>query len=143
MIIRPARATDQPTIKKIVRQADINPMNLDWRHFLVAEENDAIIGIGQVKQHGDGSRELASIATIPARRKQGIARAIIEALLARETGTLYLTCREQLEPFYARFGFRKIARDQMPPYFRRLIRIVNIVAPVLRGVRIIVMKREI
>ncbi|MBI5651006.1 MAG: GNAT family N-acetyltransferase, partial [Chloroflexi bacterium] len=92
--------------------------------------------------HGDGSRELASIATIPARRGQGIARALIEALLARETGTLYLTCRDQLESFYTRFGFCKITRDAMPPYFRRLIRIVNLIAPVLRGARIIVMKRE-
>jgi len=142
MKLRPAVQSDQPIITRIIREANINPMSLDWRRFLVAEEEGAIVGVGQIKMHGDGSRELASIAVIPARQGQGIARKIIEQLIAQEAGALYLTCRSQLEPFYARFGFRKIERAEMPPYFRRLIRIVNLIAPLVRGVKIIVMKKQ-
>lgn len=142
MNLRPATQFDQPIITRIIREANINPMSLDWRRFLVAEEAGAIVGVGQIKMHGDGSRELASIAVIPSHQGRGIARKIIEQLIAQEAGTLYLTCRAQLEPFYARFGFRKIERAEMPPYFRRLIRIVNLIAPLVRGVKIIVMKRE-
>jgi len=117
-------------------------MSLDWHRFVIAEEGDEIIGIGQIKPHGDGSRELASIAVIPERRGQGIARQIIEHLLERETGVVYLTCRSQLESFYARFGFRRIDRGEMPPYFRRIIRLANLFSPMLRGVHIIVMKKQ-
>ena len=142
MNIRPAIATDQKTIEHIIHDAGINPMSLDWRRFVIAEDSGETLGIGQIKEHGDGSRELASIAVIPSRRGQGIGSEIIRALLAQEQGALYLTCREQLEAYYARFGFRRVPRDEMPPYFRRIIRVVNIFAPIMRGVRIIVMERD-
>jgi N-acetylglutamate synthase-like GNAT family acetyltransferase len=140
MNFRPATQTDQPTITRLIRDAGINPMSLDWQRFVIAEDSGATVGIGQVKQHGDGSRELASIAVIPSRQKQGVASEIIRHLLAQETGVVYLTCRSQLETFYVRFGFRKIARAEMTPYFRRIIRLVNALGG-LRGIKIIVMKR--
>src|SRR6202521_2197724 len=92
--IRTATEADQPTIRRLIKEANINPMSLDWPNFVVAEEDGAIVGVGQVKAHGDGSRELASIAVVPARQGQGIGRAIIETLLARAPGiVIHLTCR--------------------------------------------------
>ncbi len=100
-----------------------------------------MVGIGQIKPHRDGSRELASIAVIPERRGQGIASAIIRALLEKERGEVYLLCRNELEAFYARFGFRKIRRDEMTPYFRRITRMLDFLAH-WTGRRGIVMKRN-
>ncbi|MBI4788380.1 MAG: GNAT family N-acetyltransferase [Chloroflexi bacterium] len=160
--IRSAVAADQTIIRRIVRAAQINPMGLDWRRFVVAEDQDpkgfveplhatallqkpfgSIVGVGQVKPHGDGSRELASIAVIPERQGEGIASEIIRGLLGKETGTVYLTCRDALEGFYTRFAFRTIARDAMPPYFRRIHRLANILMPLMRpGARLLVMKRD-
>jgi N-acetylglutamate synthase-like GNAT family acetyltransferase len=125
VVIHVASAADQPVIRRIVRDANINPFSLDWRRFLVAERDGRIIGVGQVKPHGDGSRELASIAVIPDWRGRGIASAVIQALLARESGPLYLTCRSLLESFYVRFGFQRIERDEMSPYFRRISWVAN------------------
>jgi N-acetylglutamate synthase-like GNAT family acetyltransferase len=125
-IIRPAVQSDQSTIKTIVRQAGINPLSLHWPNFLVSEADGRIVGIGQVKPHGDGTRELASIAVLPAYQRQGIATAIIHALLERESRPLYLTCRDRLENFYTQFGFRVISRDEMPPYFRRIYRLASV-----------------
>jgi N-acetylglutamate synthase-like GNAT family acetyltransferase len=153
--IRSATQVDQKTIERIIRDANINPMSLDWHRFLVAEENGdpepcpeqsrrgsrRIIGVGQIKLHDDGSRELASIAVISERRQQGIGSEIIRALLANERGDLYLICRDELESFYARFGFRKIEQKEMTPYFRRIIRVIGIFARVA-GRRGIVMKRN-
>jgi N-acetylglutamate synthase-like GNAT family acetyltransferase len=139
--IRPATHADQPTISRIIRDAGINPMSLDWRRFVVAEDNDEIVGVGQVKPHDDGSRELASIAVISERQRQGIASEIIRVLLAKEQGDLYLICRDELEPFYARFGFYRINSKEMPPYFRTIMRVISIFARVA-GRRGIVMKRE-
>src|SRR5215831_11160133 len=118
--IRPATQADQAEITGIVRSSNINPFSLRWPRFLVAEEQGRIVGVGQVKQHGDGSRELASIAVIPEYRGKGIATALINALLAREPDVLYLTCRRPMEPFYNRFGFVAVGRDEMSPYFRRI-----------------------
>ena len=58
--IRPARQEDQQTIVSFIRQARINPRNLHWEHFLIAEENGEIVGIRQVKVHSQGTREVAS-----------------------------------------------------------------------------------
>jgi N-acetylglutamate synthase-like GNAT family acetyltransferase len=127
--LRPANAADDRTIKSLVRASNINPLGIHWQRFLVAEDAGRIIGIGQIKAHGDGSRELASIATAPDRQGEGIATAIIESLLVTactSSSPLYLTCRIYMGPFYERFGFREVERlDDMPPYFRRLMSIAR------------------
>jgi ribosomal protein S18 acetylase RimI-like enzyme len=93
---RPATASDQKTITAIIRAAGINRMGLHWQHFLLAVDavTGEVVGTGQIKSHGDGSRELASIATRPAYRGQGIAREIIRRLVAEyEAGTRSASAR--------------------------------------------------
>lgn len=139
--IRPATLDDQLTIRRLIKEAGINRMSLQWPNFVVAEDGGAIVGIGQVKTHGDGSRELASIAVIPARQSEGIGGAIITTLLARERGVVHLTCRSQLQGYYERFGFRRLDPPEFPRYFRRMIPIINVVARLV-GTQILVMRRE-
>ena len=139
--IRPAVETDQATIRRLIKDANLNRMSLYWPNFLVAEDGADIVGIGQVKEHRDGSRELASIAVVPARQGQGIADELIEALLAREPGVLYLTCRSELDSFYGRFAFKRIEPAEYPPYFRRIMALINLLMR-LFGRQILVMRRE-
>ena len=125
--LRPATPTDASTIRKIISLVQINPTGLNWRRFVLAVDYEAnIIGCGQIKPHSDGSLELASIAVLPAWRGKGIARKIIEHLLLRYPGRLYLTCRSQLGPMYEKFGFQAIKMAEMPAYFRRLSWLVNL-----------------
>lgn len=142
--LRPATQADFPTIRLLIRSVQINPIGLDWRRFIVAvTPNGALIGCGQVKPHRDGSRELASIAVLPGWRGQGVARAIIERLVAAHPGPLYLTCRSSLGAFYERFGFRTIELAEMPPYFRRISRLAKALGIIgLIGENLLVMKRE-
>jgi amino-acid N-acetyltransferase len=128
LVIRPASAEDQYAITAIVRAALINPSGLDWRRFLLAQWGQDVIGVGQVRLHRDGSRELASIAVVPEWQGQGVGSALIRALLARETGPLHLMCASDRERYYQRFGFQRLDRRAMPPYFRRFERM----APVIR-----------
>jgi len=96
-------------------------MDLQWRHFWVAVDvNGRVIGCCQVKTHGDGSRELASLVVIPDYRGKGIARALIEKNLDENQPPLYLTCRASLQSLYEKFGFAVLPPAQMPPYFRRI-----------------------
>jgi N-acetylglutamate synthase-like GNAT family acetyltransferase len=119
--IRRAVEADQPVITAIVRHAGINPFSLHWPRFLVAEDGGQVIGVVQIKLHGDGSRELASLAVIPERQGQHIGSALVSAILAGEHGPLYLMCRDPLEGYYARFGFRRADFALMPQYFRRMM----------------------
>jgi N-acetylglutamate synthase-like GNAT family acetyltransferase len=142
LTIRPAIATDQPTIRRLIKEANLNRMSLSWPNFVVAEDGGAIVGVGQVKPHGDGSRELASMAVLPARQGDGIGTAIIKTLIAREPGVvLHLTCRRQMGAYYERFGFRRLEASEFPPYFRRLIPMVNVLARAF-GTQILVMRRD-
>lgn len=122
-MLRPATAADQRAIHRIVRSAGINPFDLRWERFVVAEFEGRVVGTAQIKTHSDGSRELASIAVVPSRRGTGVARALITALIARERGPLYLFCRRDLEPMYGKFGFRRIGPAEAPPYFARILRV--------------------
>lgn len=128
--LQPAAAEHQDAIKALIRTVRINPLGLDWRRFVVAlDAQGQLVGCGQIKPHRDGSRELASIAVVPAWRGRGVARAIMLDLLGRHPAPVWLTCMSPLVPFYARIGFRE-QRDpaQMPPYFRRVIRLIRFVS---------------
>jgi N-acetylglutamate synthase-like GNAT family acetyltransferase len=131
VVIRAATEADQATIRAIIRAAQLNPMSLDWPRFLVAEDGGEIVGIGQVKPHGDGSRELASIAVIPSHQRGGVGKQIIRALLAREAGPLYLMCMAHNETYYQQFGFRQVAPDEMPAVLRRYYRIGRVVGTII------------
>ena len=83
--IRPAREEDQETIVSFIRQAKLNPRNLKWQNFLVAEDNGNVVGVRQVKVYEQGTREIASGFVLPEYRRQGISARLMEALLARES----------------------------------------------------------
>ncbi len=128
--LRAATQEDFPSIRRLIHEVGINPMSLDWRRFLIAvDSSGSLLGCGQLKPHGKDLVELASIAVVPGRRRQGIARAIIEELLSRAPRPVDLICRSPLGPFYEQWGFRPLDLDQMPPYFRRLARLARAFAP--------------
>jgi N-acetylglutamate synthase-like GNAT family acetyltransferase len=137
--LRPATEQDFPAIRALIHRVGINPMSLDWRRFIVAvDDAGRLLGCGQLKPHGKDVIELASLAVQPDQRRGGIARAIIEALLGRAGRPLYLICAAELGPFYEKWGFRSLAPDEMPAYFRRLAQIAGVLAP-LAG-RLLVME---
>jgi N-acetylglutamate synthase-like GNAT family acetyltransferase len=142
--LRPAEAKDFPAIRSLIRSVQINPLGLDWRRFIIAVDPAGhLIACGQVKPHQDGSKELASIAVIAEQRRHGIASLIIDHLIRSHPGPLFLTCRDKLETFYSRFGFRKLALEEMPPYFRRVARMAHIARALkLVSEDLLVMKRE-
>ena len=145
--IRPAVEADQPTIVAFIHQAKINPRNLHWEHFLIAEENDKIVGIRQVKIHKQGTREVASGFVLPEYRRQGISAILMNAILEREKGPLYLMCRDKRTYYYEPFGFRQLKVNELPADFRKEYRIGRMVTSLLSmfsndKVRVVPMKRD-
>lgn len=141
--LRPAAEKDAAAIRTLIIKVRINPTGLDWRRFIVAVmDEEVIIGCGQIKPHRDGSLEMASIAVTPSWHGKGVARAIIEHLLASHQGALYLMCQSSLGPMYEKFGFNVIQEEQMPKYFRRVSKLAGM-AKFMRkqGETLLVMQR--
>mgnify|MGYP002626164973 CR=1 FL=1 len=111
-------------------------MSLDWRRFIVAESaGGEVIACGQIKPHRDGSQELASIAVTQDWRGQGVARAIIEHLIAGHTGDLYLMCVPDMAALYLKFGFYIVEDiEALPTYFRRVSKIVGAARTLAKGI---------
>ncbi len=125
--IRPALESESAQIKALINLVGINPTGLDWKRFIVAVNAEGqVISCGQLKPHGADILELASIGTLPEYRGQGIAREVIEALLAKSPRPLYLMCIAHNGPMYEKFGFRIIEGEEMPRYFRRIKKLFDV-----------------
>ena len=66
--IRPATASDADVIKRMVREAPLDPNAIDWHYFLVLEIVEGgqpqIVSIGMVHPEGD-VQEIDSVVTRP------------------------------------------------------------------------------
>lgn len=137
--IRSARADEEALIKSLIRAEHLDPFNVHWQNFVVAEEAGQVVGIGQVKPYRSG-RELGSLLVVPARRQSGVGGAIINALLARESGPLVLFCLAFREPYYAKFGFRRAGLRDLRGSFKLKYALSMVLTRLLRR-RLIVMRR--
>ncbi len=142
--LRPARESEAGQIKDLIHLVGINPMGLDWKRFVVAvNDRDEMIGIGQLKPHGEDILELASIAVYPEYQGQGVGRGIIEYLLKDSPRPLYLMCESSNGPLYEKFGFRELPYDEMPRYFQRMSKLAGLVAALARREeRLLIMKLQ-
>lgn len=123
-----ARAQDAAEIKSMVRGESLNPLGLDWRRFTVVRKwaDGEILGCVQIKPHGDGSQELASLVVKESWRGRGIGSHLVRHCQKQHNRRLYLTCRGRLGSYYRQFGFKAVPLAGMPPYFKRLARLVQV-----------------
>lgn len=140
--LRPAHETESRQIKDLIHLVGNNPMDLNWKRFVVAvNAEERIVGAGQIKPHGKEILELASIAVRPEYQGQGIARAVIEYLLNDSPRPLYLTCVSRMGAFYEKFGFVSLAHEEMPRYYQRLRKLADAMLTLSRkGEHLLVMR---
>jgi ribosomal protein S18 acetylase RimI-like enzyme len=120
-IIRPAVAADLPRLREIqAASPEASPWNpLDY---------DCLVEVGQApglpsgflvsRQITPGEREILNVAVDPSNRRQGIARKLVEAELARSKGTWFLEVRESNAAAIALYqcaGFK--AAGRRPGYY--------------------------
>lgn len=145
--IRPAVEADWAGIQALAHAESVNPYNLLWSRFLVAEDENLIVGIQQVKIHKDGTREVATRVVRPEFRRRGISTDLMHATLDRESGPLYVQCGHQWARYYEQFGFRRVNPSELPSDLRRQHRVGRMFVAlrsllVRRRLRIVAMKRD-
>ncbi len=119
ILLRPATAADQLSIYNLVLRHRLNPVDLDWRRFTVAQDTTGrLIGCGQIRRHGEVD-ELASLVVAPDQQGRGVSRLLMQALLAQGRRPLWLVCESHLRALYQRYGFTEARKPEaLPLYFR-------------------------
>jgi amino-acid N-acetyltransferase len=86
------------------------------RDFIVAQENDRILGCGALHFYGMHLAEIRSIAVVPERKGSGVGRALVEALVAesRRHSVTCLCLFTRTPGFFGHLGFEMSRRQDLP-----------------------------
>ena len=117
--IRAARSEDLAAIAAIQaaspEAAQWNPADYLKHDCRVAEVTSCVAGFLVTRPVGPGEREILNIAVVPARRRQGIAKRLLEAEIAGSCGTWFLEVRESNSAainLYKTLGFQPAGHRQ-------------------------------
>lgn len=103
--IKTATEADFQAIKQFIKQFDLDDRCLEREQFLVAKEQDEILGFGRIRKH-KGCDEFCSLGVIESNRFKGIAKALILARIAISTQPIYLVCI--IPEFFESLGFEVV-----------------------------------
>ena len=117
--IRKASEADAEEIIALVRSERLNPNDLHWSRFIVAVSGGRIIGAVQMRRHRGGGLELGSLVVSPARRGEGIACRMIDALLASEAQAVSTITGREFADHYRPWGFVPISPWRASPLVLR------------------------
>ncbi len=117
--IRPARGEDQRAIVALVRGERLNPNDLRWPRFVVAEQGGRLIGAVQLRHHRDGALELSSLVVRAGEHGRGVAARMIDALVRPVQRPVYMITDGRHHAHYARWGFASAADMALPNSVRR------------------------
>ncbi|GAQ83434.1 hypothetical protein KFL_001480030 [Klebsormidium nitens] len=138
---RPAQEQDMAQIQWLILKEAMNPLNLLRDRFLVAEDAAGqLVACGQVANiPGDPPiQELRSLVVVKEHRGQGIGTRLLQELLGRIEGEVYLLTIGRAIKFYQRAGFEEVS--DVPPQLSLELKLGNVVAKVAAQDRCLVMK---
>lgn len=101
---------DFDLIKQYIKQFELDDRKLSVHEFVVAKENDCLLGFGRIRKH-NGCDEFCSLGVIEPERSKGIAQELIKARIKLATQPIYLVCI--IPEFFEPLGFEIV--DVYPP----------------------------
>ena len=116
--VRQALKTDMPAVQVLVAAVAGDQEGWQQDQFVVAEGKDGVIlGCGRLRPY-PAFCELASLAVSEEAQSRGVGRDIVNSLLARYQGAIYLICEDNVVDFFRRFGLERIPETGMPEGLR-------------------------
>lgn len=103
MIIDKASGQEFDLIKKLIQEFELDNRDLQLHQFLVAKENDKLIGFGRIRKH-NGCDEFCSLGVIESKRFNGVAKELILARIKIATQPIYLVCI--IPEYFESLGFK-------------------------------------
>jgi len=88
----------------------LDDRDLNCHQFLVAKENDELIGFGRIRKH-NGCDEFCSLGVLESKRFNGIAKLLVEARIKIATQPIYLVCI--IPEYFKKLGF--VIVEEYPP----------------------------
>jgi N-acetylglutamate synthase-like GNAT family acetyltransferase len=121
--LRAAAPADRPAIERLLVDAGLPVEGVEesLAHFCVAEANGELVGVGGYEPGIEEVGLLRSLAVRPDCRRRGIARQLVERVVAqaRRLGVteLYLLTTDA-QGYFARLGFAAVERNAAPAAIR-------------------------
>ena len=119
----PARPHDLRGALDLLGRSELTHQDVNerWGHYFVVREDDGrVVGVAGLELHGEDGL-LRSVAVDTDYRGQGLAAALVEAVLQRASRvglrSVYLLTTTAAE-YFARRGFAGCSRDAAPPAIR-------------------------
>jgi amino-acid N-acetyltransferase len=142
-MIRPAKAEDIWTIRKLVLSAMLDPTQLRWSQVWVIECSGQIVACGQLRSF-KGAQELGSLVVAPAWRDRGLGSYLTQHLIEQANQPLYIECLgSKLARFYSRFGFTPVAWQELPPPLKRKFGFTQLAAKLVPIISVKIMKYSV
>jgi N-acetylglutamate synthase-like GNAT family acetyltransferase len=111
---RPSTLDDLPSIKNILLSVGGDSSDIETSPFILACEDEEIVGCVRLKKLAADSFELASLAVIPEHRGQNIGSQLVQRIVKTQSGKIYLLCFKDRQPFYDQNGFGEIDKNHLP-----------------------------
>lgn len=105
VLVSPASEKDMPVIEHLAKSFDLDCEDLSWKQFVVAKNNDAIIGFGRLRSYPDCT-EVATVGVVPEERNKGVGTAIVNKLIQIGPKEIFVTC--VIPNFFSRLGFETV-----------------------------------
>jgi N-acetylglutamate synthase-like GNAT family acetyltransferase len=118
--IRRATELDQPAIRALACSGQLSRTDVKWPScWVAAAAGQGIVGIVQMRRHADGSRELGPLVVSKEMRGQGVARRLMDALVAAEPEPIWMVTAHVFAAVCRRWGFHPIEPPSAPVEVRR------------------------
>lgn len=105
-MIKLATESDFEQIKKLILQFELDDRDLQCHQFLVAKENEELLGFGRIRTRENCS-ELCSLGVTEPKRLQGIGKQLVHKLILNSPQPLFLVCI--IPEFFVPFGFKVVS----------------------------------
>jgi amino-acid N-acetyltransferase len=134
IIIRPARTSDIPTIRKIIDQyasggrllqKETVTLYESVQEFFVADLAGEVVGCGALHVLWEDLAEVRTVAVLEKIRGKGAGHRLIEAIIqkARDIGVARIFCLTFETEFFGRHGFQEIEGTPVAPeVYQELLR---------------------
>jgi N-acetylglutamate synthase-like GNAT family acetyltransferase len=107
--IEKATESNFEKIKAYISEFDLDNRDLQCGQFLVAKENNKLLGFGRIRKH-NGCDEFCSLGVLEEERFNGIAKELVLARIKIATQPIYLVCI--IPEYFKKLGF--IIVDEFP-----------------------------